>query len=89
MGRLEEIGNKYGFPSTYLFYTNKNEDKVHSFLKKFKYGDKVQMCMQVTQPALNLNGNICLRDKDSPEVIEMPSGSGDFYNTSIKGMGIL
>jgi hypothetical protein len=45
--------------------------------------------MQATQPVLNLNGNICLKAKDSPDVIEMPNGSGDFYNTSIRGMGIL
>ena len=89
MGRLEQIGNKYGFPSTYLFYNGKQADQVTGFLKKYKYGDKVHTCMQSTQPILNLNGNFCLRSKDSPDIIEMPTGSGEFYNMSIKGMGIL
>lgn len=89
MARLEDIGNKYGFPHTYLFYNNSNEDKVNEFIKKYKYGEKIQCCMQSTQPVLNLNGNICLKAKDSGEVIEMPNGSGDFYNTSVKGLGIL
>jgi hypothetical protein len=45
--------------------------------------------MQGNHPVLNLNGNICLKAKNSGDVIEMPNGPGDFYHTSVKGVSIL
>ena len=89
MKRLEEVGNKYEFPNTYVYYNNSNADKVTQFMKKFKYGDKIQCCMQSDYPVLNLNGSVCLKNKDEGDLLTMPNGSGDFYQASIKGVGIL
>lgn len=63
MKRLEEIGNNYDLPPTYIFFNKNNSDKVNKFLQNYKYGDKISCIMQGNHPVLNLNGNICLRTK--------------------------
>ena len=89
MSKLEDMGQKVGFPSTYLFYTNTNADQVTKFVKNFRYGDRLHCCTQNTKAVLNLNGAVCLKTQNSGDLVEMPSGTGDFYHASIKGMGIL
>jgi len=90
MKRLQEIADKYGMPTTYIFYNVNNADKVTTFLKNYKYygHEKIRCCLQANHPILNLNGNICLKAKDSGDIIEMPNGPADFYHTSVNGMGI-
>lgn len=36
-----------------------------------------------------MNGNLCLKAADQPDVIELPCGSGDFYTASVQGENIL
>ena len=40
--------------------------------------------MQNTQPIVNLNGKICLKEKGSYDILEMPSGCGDFIKCTVK-----
>jgi len=79
----------FDFPTTYIFYDKFNSDKVNRFIKNYKYGDKLHCCMQNNHPILNLNGSVCLKSKDTGDLIQMPNGAGDFYHASIKGMSIL
>lgn len=89
MNRLKDIGDEFGFPPTYIFYNANNYSKISEFLKNFKYGSRITICLQSTHPILNLNGNLCLKSSDHGDVIELPNGSGDFYHASIKGVSIL
>lgn len=84
-----KIGDKYGFPPTYIFYNANNYTKITEFMKTFKYSNRITICLQSTHPILNLNGNLCLKSSDLGDVIELPNGSGDFYHASIKGVSIL
>ena len=90
MLRLQEIADRYGMPPTYLFYNLHNAAKVQDFLKSYKLGghERIRCCVQGSHPILNLNGNICLKSKDSADIIEMPNGPADFYHTSINGGSI-
>jgi len=45
--------------------------------------------MQDNHPILNLNGNICLKAKDSGDVIEMPMGPAEFRHAKIGEVGII
>jgi hypothetical protein len=89
MERLAEIADQYGCPQTYLFHRAGDLTKVSDFLKSYRYADSVQLCLQDTHPILNLNGNLCLRSSDSPDVVELPCGSGDFHTASVQGENIL
>lgn len=83
MQRLEQIGEAYGCPPTYLFHSAQAHSRITEFLKGFRFADRIQLCQQATHPILNLNGNICLKASDQPDVIELPCGSGDFYSTTV------
>lgn len=37
MNRLSILGDKYGFPVTYIFYNSNNYLKITDFLKNYKY----------------------------------------------------
>jgi hypothetical protein len=89
MERLATLGDSYGFPTTYIYYDKDHSERVNKFIKGYRYGDKLHCCLQSMHPVLNLNGNVCLRAGDSPDILQMPNGSGDFHHASIKGMGIL
>lgn len=49
-----------------------------------KLKDKFTICIQNTHPVLNLNGQICLKAMDSCEIVEMPTGCGDFIKCSVR-----
>lgn len=89
MQRLGEIGDAYGCPPTYIFHSASSQAHISSFLKNFRFADRVRLCQQNTHPILNLNGNLCLKASDQPDVIELPCGSGDFYTASVDGESIL
>jgi hypothetical protein len=63
MGKLSIIGDEYGFPTTYIFYNSNNYLKITDFLKNYKYREHIQTCLQSMHPILNLNGNLCLKNK--------------------------
>lgn len=69
MERLKEIGDKLGFPPTYLFYNSDSYSKISDYLKRYKYSENIQLCQHTTHPILNLNGNLCLKAADSGDVI--------------------
>lgn len=89
MRRLEQAAEAYGCPPIYLFHSAQIQGKVSDFLKGFRFADRIQLCQQNTHPILNLNGNVCLRANDQPEVVEVPCGSADFHSATIQGENIL
>ena len=89
MERLTDIGDKFGFPVTYIFYDKESSERVNKYIGSYKYGSKIHCCVESSNPVLNLNGSVCLKSKDTAELIQMPQGSGDFYHATIRGLGIL
>jgi UDP-N-acetylglucosamine pyrophosphorylase len=89
MERLGNIGENHGFPPTYIFYNKNNVASIKEFLEGYKFRSHIQLCEQNSQPILNLNGNLCLKSKDSGEVIQLPNGAGDFYHSTIRNVNIL